>query len=555
MMRLNKINRAIFMALTLLLPAGTTGAFAQVTHYVAPLNANVVCKGTQGQETCPWSSVATALQSGTIQGGDTLLLMDGLHDRIEVVGRNFTPPLIIQSKTARNAKVDTIYLGKSSGVTFRELTIQSSMKYHFPLLRSDQDTSRIAIENATLQSVAKVDDVLSWTQVQWLERRRHGIWLLGSESRVLNSSLVAVQSGIWSPGKNNIISGNRITELTSDGLRAGSGNVVRNNYVANFLRVDDDHIDGFQSIGDITNPVRDLVLDGNTILEWAYPVDHPLRASLQGIGMFDGFYDNFGISNNVISVTSHHGISVYGGRGGMIVNNTVVQQSGNPGTIPWIGVFNHKNGTPSQNVTVANNLAMAFSGASLTNNVVLVSNQVILYPNTVFQNVTAFDYRLKADSEMVDTANASFSPAVDINGSARPQGKGPDKGAYEVSGGVQTVPLEPLPAEEPIVTSPEPIVTSPGPIVTSPEPIVTSPEPIVTSPEPIVTSPEPIVTSPKTVAPGKKGKPSKASRDLTSSSTLYSSSRETVDAVISLLFKGYKKPIRERRFRTDGLAN
>ena len=163
----------------------------------------------------------------------------------------------------------------------------------------------------------------------------------------MNSTLVAVQSGIWSSWNNNIISGNRITELTSDGLRLVAGNVVRNNYVANFLRVDDDHIDGFQSIGDVTNPVRDLVLDGNTILEWAHPVNHPLRASLQGIGMFDGFYDNFRISNNVVSVTSHHGISVYGGRAESDLNNTVVQQSGNPNNIPWIGVFNHKNGTPS----------------------------------------------------------------------------------------------------------------------------------------------------------------------------------------------------------------
>ena len=123
-----------------------------------------------------------------------------------------------------------------------------------------------------------------------------------------------------------------------------------------------------------------------------------------------------------------------------------------------------KTGHLQVNITVANNLAMAFTGASSTNNVVLVDNQVILYPNTVFQSVTVFDYRLKAGSVLVDTANPSFSPAVDVNGSARPQGKGPDKGAYEMSGSVATSPSEPPLVEEPIVTSPGPVVTSPGPI-------------------------------------------------------------------------------------------
>jgi hypothetical protein len=357
-----KIARAIVLALTVLLPAGAAPGLAQTVHHIAPKDAKITCSGTQGQETCPWSSVANALQSGSIKGGDTLLLMDGLHDRIAINNRSFTPPVIIRSKTARNASVDTIYLGASSGLTFQDLTVLSTMTYPFPLFRSDFDTARIVVENSTLQSVAKVDDVLSWTQDQWLERRRYGIWLYGSDSRVSNNTLVALQSGIWSAGRNNVISGNRITELTGDGLRAGNGTIVHRNYVANFMRVDEDHIDGFQSIG----PVSGLVLDGNVILEWAHPTDHPLRASLQGIGMFDGFYDDFTITNNVVSVTAHHGITVGGGRNGKIVNNTVVHQSGNPEQYPWIGVFKHKNGSPSQNVVVANNLAMSFSGASVT---------------------------------------------------------------------------------------------------------------------------------------------------------------------------------------------
>jgi parallel beta-helix repeat protein len=452
--------------------------------------------------------------------------MDGLHDRIAITNRSFTPPVIIRSKTARNASVDTIYLGAASGFTFQDLTIQSTLTYPFPLFRSDQDTFRIVIENSTLQSVAKVDDALSWTQDQWLERRRYGIWLYGSDSRASNNTLMVLRSGIWSMGRNNIISGNRITELTADGLRAGMGDIVRNNYVANFLRVDDDHLDGFQSISGITNPVQGLVLDGNIILEWAHPTDHPLRASLQGIGLFDGFYDNFTITNNVVSVTGYHGIAVLGGRGGKIANNTVVHQTGNPEKYPWIGVFAHKNGTPSQDVVVANNLAMSFSGASTSENVTLVDNQVILYPNTLFQAVTTFDYRPKADSGLIDTANPTFAPPIDLTGSARPLGKGPDKGAYEVSGLVESPPVV-EPVESPPVLEP---VESP----------------------PVLEPLEPIVTSPKATAPVKGAKQPK-SKSPSKGSNRDTFFRESFGTWASVGIDDIRKPIRQRRFWTDGI--
>jgi parallel beta-helix repeat protein len=494
-------------------------------HHIAPKDAKITCSGTQGQETCPWSSVANALQSGSIKGGDTLVLLDGLHDRIEIRDRSFNPSVVIQSKTARNAIVDTIFVRTASGFTFRELTILSTLTYPYPLFNSTPDTSRIVIEDTSLQSVAKVDDVLSWTQDQWLERRRHGIWLYGTNSRVSNNTLVAVQSGIWTWGQNSVVNGNRITELTADGLRAGSGDVFRNNYVANFLRVDQDHLDGFQSIGDVTNPVRDLVLDGNVIVEWAHSTDHPLRASLQGIGMFDGFYDNFKIINNVVSVTAYHGISVYGGRGGIIANNTVVHQSGNPEKYPWIGVFAHKNGTPSQGVVVANNLAMAFIGGSAADNVNLTDNQVIFYPNVIFKAVTSFDYRPKADSGLIDTANPTFAPAVDITGSARPQGKGPDKGAYEVSVSVEAPALV-EPVEAPVLVEP---VEDPAVV-------------------------EPVVTSPKPTAPIKGAKQPK-SKSPSKGQNLDTFFGETSGTWASVGIDDIRIPIRQRRFWTDGINN
>ena len=439
-MQIAKKARQFALSMAMLVSAGMGPALAQTMHLVAPKGAQITCSGTRGQETCPWNSVEMAIQSGMVKGGDTLLLMDGQHDRIDIEGRNFVPPITIESVTNQNAIVDTVFLRTASGVTFRDLTIQSSGANPYPLFHADFDTSIIAIENSKLQSTASISNVLSWTAADWLSRRRHGVWLYGSNSRALNNTIDTVQSGIWSGGTNNQIIGNKITNLTGDALRAGSATIVGNNYVANFFRVDDDHIDGFQSIGSVDKPVRGLRLRRNTIIEWTYPGDHPLRTSAQGIGMFDGFYDDFSIRNNVVAVSAYHGIAVYGGRNGIITNNTVVHPSVNSVNFPWIGVFNHKNGTPSTNVIVANNLAMSFSGASATNNVILMDNQVIIRPSDVFQNAAAFDYRPNLASGFIDTGNPLYTPKTDIDGILRPQGSGPDKGAYEIRAAGETQP-------------------------------------------------------------------------------------------------------------------
>jgi parallel beta-helix repeat protein len=197
-------------------------------------------------------------------------------------------------------------------------------------------------------------------------------------------------------------------------------------------------VDGFQS-WQRTVPVDGLVLDGNKIFEWSNIKSSALRCKLQGIGLFDGFYDNLVIQNNVVSTSHYHGISVYGARNAKILNNTVVSASGNPSKYPWLALYPHKNGTPSTKVTIANNLAMSFKGTSnAANGVVSVSNTVITYPATMFTDVKSFNYVPKATSGYIDTANMLYAPKTDIMGAPRPYGKGPDRGAFEVGSSTTT---------------------------------------------------------------------------------------------------------------------
>jgi parallel beta-helix repeat protein len=278
---------------------------------------------------------------------------------------------------------------------------------------------------------------------------------------------------------------NVINFYNGDGLRGlGDNNVFLRNRVFNCIKTDGNHADGFQSFAGESGSVKGLVLDSNTIIEWTHPDgDHPLRCRLQGIGLFDGFYDDLTIINNLVTTTQYHGISVYGVRKGIISNNTVANTDGVTGPHPYIGVRNHKDGSLTTGVLVSNNLAMSFTGSSdLGSAVEYRNNSVIGTPGAVFENPFALDYRPKATSGFIDSGDAASAPAKDLLGNARPVGKGPDRGAIEVGGTTQPAPPEEneeIVAEGP--TTEEPAVTTPevkDPVVT--EPVVT--KPVVTKP-------------------------------------------------------------------------
>ncbi|MES2843970.1 MAG: right-handed parallel beta-helix repeat-containing protein [Pseudomonadota bacterium] len=425
-MRINALSATLGITLFSAFPV------CAATYYVAPIGATQTCPPA-GTEECPWDSVGSALSSGKIASGDILKLKDGKHGRVQVSGYKFTTPVVIEAVTPQAAQVDQINVANgASGLTFRNLTVYGQDSDPSTLVTSDATSSNVVFDGLDIRSREHIEDRLSWTASQWVQRSRDGILLFSSNSKVVNCTLTAVKFGISSNGPNSEVVGNRVVDFSADALRAMDFNTIRGNFVANSFRVDGNHDDGFQSWAGATGKVDSLTLDGNTILEWTHDPSHPLKSSLEGIGLFDGFYDNLVIRNNVIAVTAHHGIAVYGARNAQIVNNTVVQSGAVIVDYPWIAVFAHKNGTPSSNVMVANNVAMRFSDSSAKDNVVFTDNSVVFHPSAVFESPTAFDFRPKIDSGFIDTANALHAPSLDIVGGVRPFGAGPDRGAYEI---------------------------------------------------------------------------------------------------------------------------
>ncbi|MBY0384843.1 hypothetical protein K2X05_06760 [bacterium] len=234
---------------------------------------------------------------------------------------------------------------------------------------------------------------------------------------------------------NSLISRNKIDSFRGDGMRGlGDNTVFEYNDVRNCKQVDDNHMDGFQSwsngpSGPGSGVVTGIVLRGNFFLE-SDTVNPAITCNLQAIGLFDGMFKDWVVENNVIAVNHWHAISFYGAINVKIVNNTVIDPNLADNIRPWIMITAHKNGTPSQNSLVRNNISPSFDvKAGATADFNLVSNAANL--NQIFANPAALDYRLKAGSIAIDAGSSVNAPLLDFLGMSRPVGAGVDIGAHE----------------------------------------------------------------------------------------------------------------------------
>lgn len=410
-------------------------------HYVAPRGATVACPAT-GSKACPWASIGAAFASGKVSGGDTILLMDGDHGGVSAKRWVFDTVVTLQSANKNNARISNItFSSGSKNIRLRNLRVwrdEGDAVTGF-LIRAYSDTSNLTLENLDIRSHEDSVNYLKWDAARWVAVATRAVDLRGSFNTVRNNRITGVAEGVI-VGTDSLVEGNVIDGFAGDGMKGASRSTFRNNVVKNSVAVlKGYHRDGFQSHSS-GNPIVGLTLEGNTIIQWTHDPKHPLTAALQGIGMFDGWYDNLVVQNNLVVTNHYHGISIYGTRGARIVNNTVVSLSGNTGTYPYIKVTSKKDGSPSQDVVVANNLAMQIQVlASIARNVVVTNNSAIVSPILSFQDARKFDYRPKESSGWLDSGAAKVAPKTDILGLPRPSGPAPDRGAYEV----QVDPQEP----------------------------------------------------------------------------------------------------------------
>jgi len=415
---------------------GTTG-----NTVVAPTPVSVSGTAPTISASQTYRSFDALVQSKKLTGGDRVFFLDGYHGPLVVRGLKFASPVLIAAMPGQVAHVDGISVRASAKIIFQGLKVwpTAAQPGPSPLVRSMADSSDLVFQNLDVRSVANAANYVGWTVTDWKNNKRDAFLIDGARQSVIGNRATGIFNGVQITGPGSYAESNIVDGFSGDGLRAlGNDSIVRRNKVQNCHQTSASHLDGFQSWSrgsdgkPGTGTVRNLTIEDNKIFEWVSPQVSPLRCQLQGISMFDGMFDGVIVRNNVVATSRYHGITINGALNSKIVNNTVVNITGQKTNYPWIMLSPHKNGTPSKNVDVANNLAMDIRvkpnpslGHTVLNNVI---------PGSIFNDFTApgnQDYTLKSGSSAIDKGNAAYAPKDDLTGAARPKGKAPDAGAYE----------------------------------------------------------------------------------------------------------------------------
>jgi hypothetical protein len=278
-------------------------------------------------------------------------------------------------------------------------------------------------------TVTSTDDTAGWTDADWNARAATAVSASGDFLALHRVTARNVNHGLMMSGNFILVSECEVENFCGDGMRGiGNDQVFESNTVRNCYDVNDNHDDGFQSfsVGDAP-PCERITLRGNVIIGFTDP-DQPYRGTLQGIGCFDGFYVDWVIENNLVATDHWHGITLLGADGCRVVNNTVVDLTDERPGPPWIMIDDHKDGRPSRDALIRNNIAASIHAGA---DVVADHNLETTDLAAVFVDPAARDYRLREGSPAIDAGTTELAPATDRAGTPRPRGEGVDLGAHE----------------------------------------------------------------------------------------------------------------------------
>ncbi|MEK7103448.1 MAG: right-handed parallel beta-helix repeat-containing protein, partial [Patescibacteria group bacterium] len=165
----------------------------------------------------------------------------------------------------------------------------------------------------------------------------------------------------------------------------------------------------------------------------AYPYDSTKHA-----GVEYAWAKNWVISNNVIAFQKNRsGIVVWqsGADNNTIQNNIFYDNSQTPGADDTHGILFY-NGAGN---IVRNNLFYSSNPGKITiNNLAgsgaFTQSNTLVQQDPSFANAPAFDFHLQTASPAINAGISDKAPAIDFNGTTRPQGSAYDIGAYEFTG-------------------------------------------------------------------------------------------------------------------------
>jgi len=435
-------------------------------HYIDPVNGSASGDGSSSR---PWKSlqdvVAQQVETQTWEGslpyvdgkklipvnagapvkaGDTIWLRSGDYGVLSIQSAYNTAPVSIAVESGSVTRFSRVVVESSQNWILRGFSVSPSHAATYSL-----DTL-VAVDNHSWRGPAydieidgfegfSVPNEIVWLSASdWDTKAVSAITASGARVLVRNCRLRNINFGISMSGKGSRIEYNTIDGFSGDGLRGlGDDETFEYNLVKNRRNVNGNHPDGFQSwsvgpSGVGTGVVKNVTLRGNTFIAYENTTI-PFAGTIQGIGCFDGTYDGWIIENNVVITDHWHGISFYGATNLRIVNNTVIDIKSTTIGPPWILVTAHKNGAPSQNCVVRNNLTTTLNVGADPGHGIVVDHNLVIPPNPVgyFIDPAHHNLRLAPGSPAIDQGSSKQAPATDADGLPRPKGSSWDVGAYE----------------------------------------------------------------------------------------------------------------------------
>ena len=432
-------------------------------YYLDPINGSI---NNDGSEKHPWPSLKEVIESnnidsnrtitpynknqeelipinvkGQIKPGSKLILRNGFHGDIEIKNIVNDKKITIVAEDGHVPIIGSLSIIGSKGWIFEGLTINNKAS-NLEILRNRTlvfieshkwfgPSSDIVLDGNNIYSAESVE---LWSIDDWNTKAVSGLRSTGINIVVQNNTIKNVQFGITMEGKNSVIKKNKIINFSGDAIRVlGDDSTIDGNVIANAFKVDENHDDALQSWApNKVVGVNNLVISNNYFFtDYNHP-NKDLLSNFQGIGLFDGFYNNLRIENNLLFVNHWHAISVYGGNDVVIANNTVIDPFPDDEMVPWIKIRAHKSGKFGKNNNIINNIASKViyneEGVFYANNIELRADQ---YYNFFIDHVR-YDFTPNRTSDAVDggiNLPEIIQSKYDISGNCRDNY--PDVGAYE----------------------------------------------------------------------------------------------------------------------------
>jgi len=352
-----------------------------------------------------------------LRPGDHVIL-SGKHGRIYLNARS-RADLAAGSAWIRiegkGAEIGSIDLRGVQKIEFTNIKVSSASR---SLVMLSEKASHIVLRDSIVEGGA---DSSNWTLEQWLAAPS-GFKLDNGECiAVVNNKFQNLRHGISIATRAQVsadssakalVHKNIIRNLSGDFMRPLASDVTLSENLAldGYVSAADGDLNHDDFIQGFAYPLGIEFSNVKILKNYFQATTNPSRkfnAPYQGISVFDGYYTDFIIRQNTVLGSAYHGIAMYGGKNGLIENNTILSIDGlkkfRISVVPMKAKSNYE---MPENVLVRNNISNILLIKDTTTGVFQQNNETFLSQYAAehfvkFDMVRAlFDLNIKSTSPL-----------------------------------------------------------------------------------------------------------------------------------------------------------